>query len=261
MSNNSSQFYDAFVSNYDVMISNNRYKRNLPFFEKIFEGNKVKSVLDCACGTGKYAIVFSQLDLDVEGCDLSPEMVRHAKSNAEGANVKVNFVQADFKRLPEVFDHKFDCVVCVGNSLTHELEDQSVVSALESMYNILNDEGVVIVQIRNIPKLVKDKTRIFPVHHHKEPNGDLKLFFYVLDFCPNKVTFNVVSYVENDGLPKFDVNSVDYNPLSENKLVFLMAQAGFRDLRTYGSFEFMPFEEQKSADIIIVGKRNMKSNR
>jgi hypothetical protein len=40
-----------------------------------------------------------------------------------------------------------------------------------------------------------------------------------------------------------------------------MAQAGFRDLRTYGSFEFMPFEEQKSADIIIVGKRNMKSNR
>jgi hypothetical protein len=149
-------------------------------------------------------------------------------------------------------------VGCVGNSLTHELEDQGVASALENLYNVLNDEGVVIVQIRNIPKLVKDKTRIFPVHHHKESTGDLKLFFYVLDFFPNKVTFNVVSYVENDGLPKFDVNSVDYNSLSENKLVSLMAKAGFRNLRTYGSFEFTPFEEQKSADIIIVGKRNLK---
>jgi hypothetical protein len=89
----------------------------------------------------------------------------------------------------------------------------------------------------------------------------LKLFFYVLDFFPNKVTFNVVSYVENDGLPKFDVNPVDYNPLSENKLVSLMANAGFRDLRIYGSFEFTPFEEQKSADIILVGKRNLKSSR
>jgi ubiquinone/menaquinone biosynthesis C-methylase UbiE len=261
MSNNSSQFYDAFASNYDVMISGNRYNRNLPFFKKIFDENKVKSVLDCACGTGKYAIAFSQLGLDVEGCDLSPEMVRHAKSNAEGANAKVNFVQADFTKLPEMFNRKFDCIVCVGNSLTHELQDTDVLSALESMYNVLGEEGVVILQVRNIPKLVQDETRIFPVHHHKEPNGDLKLFFYVLDFFPNKVTFNVVSYVENDGLPKFDVNPVDYNPLSENKLVSLMANAGFRDLRIYGSFEFTPFEEQKSADIILVGKRNLKSSR
>jgi glycine/sarcosine N-methyltransferase len=253
--NNSHQFYDAFATKYDVMVSSERYQRIIPFFKKISGENKVKSVLDCACGTGKYAIALSQLGFDVEGCDLSSEMVQRARVNANASAANIRFVQADFKRLFEVFNRKFDCVVCVGNSLTHELDDQGVVSALKCMYNVLGDEGVVIIQIRNIPKLVRDKTRIFPVHHHKEPNGDLKLFFYVLDFYPSKVTFNVISYIENQGDPQFDVTAVDYNPLSENQLSSLMAKVGFRALRTYGSFEFAPFEEQKSTDIIVVGKK------
>ena len=255
MTNDSSQFYDTFASKYDVMLSDERYQRVIPFFKKIFDENKVKTILDCACGTGKHAILFSQLGYDVEGCDLSSEMVQRAKTNATASGVKVNFVQADFKRLPEVFNRKFDCVVCVGNSLTHELEEQGVASALKSMYSVLREEGVTVVQIRNIPKLVRDKTRIFPLHHHKEPNGDLKLFFYVLDFYPSKVTFNVVSYIESEGHPKFEVTSVDYNPISEGKLTSLMAEAGFKNLRTYGNFEFTKFRNSKSADIIIVGNK------
>ncbi len=202
------------------MLSNERYQKIIPFFKKIFDESRVKSILDCACGTGKHVIAFSQLGFDAEGCDLSSEMVQCAKINAVALGVEVNFVQADFKKLTEAFNRKFDCVVCVGNSLTHELEKQGVSSALESIYHVLNEEGVVIVQIRNIPKLIRDKTKIFPVHHHKEPNGDLKLFFYVLDSYPSKVTFNVVSYIESDGLPKFEVNSVDYNPISEKAFFF-----------------------------------------
>jgi glycine/sarcosine N-methyltransferase len=255
MSNNSVNFYDTFAPNYDVMVSNERYQRILPFFKKIFENNNVKSILDCACGTGKYAIAFSQIGYVVEGCDLSAEMVRRAKMNTALAGVNVSFAQADFKKLPETFNQKFGCVVCVGNSLTHELQDTDVLSALKSMYNVLNEAGVVIIQVRNMPKLVRDKTRIFPVHHHKETNGDLKLFFYVLDFYPSKVTFNVVSYLENDGFPTFDVTSVDYNPLSENKLASLMGNVGFKDLKLYGSFDFAPFNELKSADIIMVGRK------
>ncbi len=255
MNNNSTQFYDAFASKYDVMLSSERYQRIIPFCKKIFDENQVKSILDCACGTGKHAIAFSRLGFHVEGCDLSPEMVHCAKLNAASSGVKVNFVQADFKTLSESFNRKFDCVLCVGNSLTHELEEQGVLSALKSMYHVLGEEGVVIVQIRNIPKLIRDKTRIFPVHHHKELNGDLKLFFYVLDFYPSKVTFNVASYIEKDGLPKFEVTSVDYNPLSESKLASLMMEAGFKNLRTYGNFEFAKFRNFESENIIIVGSK------
>jgi glycine/sarcosine N-methyltransferase len=255
MSNDSLRFYDAFASKYDVMLSSERYLRIIPFFKKIFEENEVKSILDCACGTGRHAIAFSQLGFHVEGCDLSSEMLECAKINAITSEVKVNFVQADFKKLPDAFNRKFDCIVCVGNSLTHELEEQGVSSALESMNHVLGEKGLVIIQIRNTPKLIRNKTRIFPIHHHKEPNGDLKLFFYVLDFYPSKVTFNVVSYIENDSLPKFEVNSVDYNPISESKLASLMLKAGFKNLKTYGNFEFAQFRDLESENIVIVGNK------
>ena len=255
MNNNSPQFYDAFAPKYDVMLSSERYQRIIPFCEKIFSEHKVKSILDCACGTGKHAIAFSRLGFQVEGSDLSSEMVLCAKMNAVASGVKINFVQADFRKLVEAFNRKFDCVVCVGNSLTHELEDQGVSAALESMYHVLGEEGVVILQIRNIPKLIREKTRIFPVHYHKEPNGDLKLFFYVLDFYPSKVTFNVVSYIESEGTPKFEVNSADYNPISESKLASLMVETGFRNLRTYGNFDFAQFRDLESENIIIVGSK------
>jgi len=254
MDNNSTSFYDEFASKYDVMIPDERYQRMIPFFIKIFQENKVKTILDCASGTGKHAIAFSKLGYKVEGCDSNPKMVEQAKINAHAQEAKVNFIQADFKKLAEAFSRKFDCVICVGNSLSHELEDSGVMSALRSINEVLNDGGTIIVQIRNLPKLIKNNTRIFPVHHQKEPNGDVKLFFYVLDFDPSKVTFNVVSYIEENGIPKFNVYLVDYNIMAEHELVSNMAQAGFKELTSYGSFKFEKFDSE-SENIIVVGRK------
>jgi ubiquinone/menaquinone biosynthesis C-methylase UbiE len=126
MENQSSEFYDRFASKYDVMISDKRYDEDLPFFNSIFKKHNVKSILDCSCGTGKHVIKFSQLGFEATGSDISIEMINKARKNAESLGIHVDFVQADFKRLPDVFDKKFDCVICVGNSLNHELEEKGI---------------------------------------------------------------------------------------------------------------------------------------
>lgn len=182
MKSHSTEFYDRFVNKYDVMISSKRYDMEMPFFNSIFRKYKVKSVLDCSCGTGWHVIKFAGLGFEATGCDISHEMVKKAQRNAASLAMNVDFVQADFKRLTDVFDKKFDCVGCLGNSLNHELKDKGMLSALRSMYDVLRDKGVVIIHMRNLPKLIKEKKRIFPIHFHKEPNGDRKLFIYVLDF-------------------------------------------------------------------------------
>jgi hypothetical protein len=128
-----------------------------------------------------------------------------------------------------------------------------MLSALRSMHNVLRNKGVAVIQIRNLPKLVKEKRRIFPMHFHKEPNGDRKLFIYVLDFHRSKVVFNVISFLESNGKPDFEVNSVDYRIVSAEKLEGLMSNAGFKELRTYGDFEFARFRDDHSEDIITIG--------
>jgi ubiquinone/menaquinone biosynthesis C-methylase UbiE len=255
MHGDSSEFYDRFADKYDVMISDKRYDADLPFFKSVFGRYNVKSILDCSCGTGKHVIKFAQSGFEATGSDISIEMVKKARNNATSLAINASFVHADFKRLADVFDGKFDCVVCLGNSLNHELKDSGMLSALRSMYDVLRDRGVVIVQIRNLPKLLEEKKRIFPIHFHKEPNGDRKLFIYVLDFRKSSVTFNVISFLEFNGEPKFEVNSIDYRIVSAEKLETLMTEAGFKELETYGDFEFAKFSSDESEDIIVAGTK------
>jgi SAM-dependent methyltransferase len=215
----------------------------------------VKSILDCSCGTGKHVIKFSQLGFEAAGSDISIEMIREARRNAELSGMDVDFVQADFKRLTHVFDKKFDCVICWGNSLNHELEEKGILSALGSMYNVLRNKGVVIIQMRNLPKLVRERRRILPIHFHKEPNGDRKIFFYVLDFYRTKVRFNVFSFLEFNEKPTFEVDSVDYRIVSAQRLKELMMTTGYRQLKIYGDSKFARFNDEQSEEVIVVGTK------
>lgn len=255
MKSRSTDFYDRFVDKYDLMISDSRYDEDLSFFNSIFKEHKAKSILDCSCGTGKHVIKFSELGFQATGSDISGEMIKKAKRNAESEGANVRFVQADFKRLSDVFDEKFDCVVCVGNSLGHELKDKGILSALKSMYSVLRSKGLVIIQIRNLPKLVKERRRIFPIHFHKEPNEDRKIFFYVLDFYRTKIRFNVISYLEFDGKPAFEVDAVDYRIVEAEKLRAWMGEIGYKQLKVYGDFKFAKFSDVRSEDIIIVATK------
>lgn len=249
------QFYDCFADKYDVMVSGERYDRDLPFFENVIRRHNAKSVLDCACGTGKLVARLALAGFDAVGSDISAEMIRAARRNAQELGAMTTFIQADFKRLSQAFDRKFDCVICWGNALPHELEERNVLSALRSTYSILNDGGTVIIQIRNLSKWLREGRRIFPIHYHKEPNGDRKAFIYVLDFRRTRVRFNVISLIEIGGKPKFEVDSVDYRIISAEQLKTMMAEVGFRRLDVFADTNYARFSDRDSEGIIVVGSK------
>jgi SAM-dependent methyltransferase len=253
--NDASEFYDGFADKYDVMVSDERYGKVLPFFTRIFGKNHVRSVLDCSCGTGKHVLRLSKAGYEVVGSDFSKEMIRKARQNSKALGTDADFVQADFKELSKAFERNFDCVICWGNSLGHELEERGVLSALRSMRSVLTEGGVLLVQIRNLPKWVTEGRRILPVHYHREPNGDRKVFIYFVDFYRTRARFNVVSLLEFEGKPRFEVDSVSYRIISAKRLKGMALQAGFRNLEVYGNIELARFDNRRSEDIIVVGRK------
>lgn len=258
MGSDAREFYDSFANKYDLMVSDRRYDKDLPFFLTIFKKHNVRSILDCSCGTGKHIARFSKAGFEVTGSDISAEMISTARKNAKAFGENVNLFQADFKRLPVVFGKKFDCVICWGNSLGHELEERGILSALRSMFGVLNDKGVVVIHIRNLPKWVRENRRIVPVHYQKEPNGDRRVFIYVVDFGRVRTRFNVVSLIESNGKPEFKVDSVDYRIISVKRLKELVEQAGFGHVEVFGrqpGGKFTRFDEMRSEDAILVGTR------
>jgi ubiquinone/menaquinone biosynthesis C-methylase UbiE len=69
-----------------------------------------KSILDAACGPGKYAEILLAKGATVTGFDISPKMVELAKErNSEQGNFFVHDLSKPFETLP---DESFDIVLC-----------------------------------------------------------------------------------------------------------------------------------------------------
>jgi len=251
MEHHSLQFYDKFAEKFDVMVSGKRFKTEIPFYKKVFDEYKVKSILDCACGTGMHVIKFTEMGYDATGSDINSEMLKRAQINAKSANLDLNFVRADFKKLPDAFDRKFDCVLC--SDINIESEEEGIAQVLRSIYDVLNPKGVAVMSMRHLPVTITENKRFFLMHFHKEPNGDIKLFIYVFDFHETTVTINILSFLEFNGESKFEVHSVDYRIVKGERFKTMVNEAGFKKLKFYGDLNFNEFNEDLHDGIIAIG--------
>lgn len=73
------------------------------FYEKLFNEKQVKSVLDCACGTGHDLILFKSLGCKVVGSDISESMLARAKKNLIENGLNIPLIQLDYRDLPQNF--------------------------------------------------------------------------------------------------------------------------------------------------------------
>jgi SAM-dependent methyltransferase len=108
------QAYDLVAAEYAALIPDTRYESAVElavlelFAELVADLNHHGSVLDAGCGTGRMIAHLRDRhpDLAFTGLDLSPAMLREARSTASG----VDFVQGDLAGLPfpaESFDGVF----------------------------------------------------------------------------------------------------------------------------------------------------------
>lgn len=69
-----------------------------------------QKVLDVACGTGVVALTAARTGATVQGLDLTPELIAHARENATLMKLDATFEQGDAEALPFP-DASFDAVV------------------------------------------------------------------------------------------------------------------------------------------------------
>lgn len=102
---------------------------------------KNKLILDCGCGTGRFLEFFTKKGSRIIGVDISENMLKIAK----GKIPNVNLSRADIFFLP-FKDSTFDVIIC-SQVLTHL---HNYKETLLQMRRVLKDEGVIIIDIRNI---------------------------------------------------------------------------------------------------------------
>lgn len=240
--------YEKFAFDYDEFGSIENYLGDeKDFFNRLFDKHKVKTILDCACGTGQHLYMLSQLGYQLWGSDYSFSMLDVAKKNLQQYGLNIPLYQCDFRYLEKEFNICFDAIVCLTTSLPHLHTDDGLLLAIKSMKNRLNSGGLLVftsgtthynLTLPSVEVVInrEDFSRIFI-----KENDNYLQNIHVLDIhhSPCRLEHNQYDIV--------------YRILLDNDYRNLLIQAGFSDIQIYGGYD-MSVYDKSSQRLIVVAK-------
>lgn len=108
---------------------------------------KKGKVLDIGCATGQISAILAKKGFEVDGIDLSKEMIAEAKIRNKGV-AGVKFRQGDIINFNS--EKKYNYALALFNLITYFPNEETRVKVLSNMIRSLNNEGTAIVELVNV---------------------------------------------------------------------------------------------------------------
>ena len=210
--------------------------------------------LDVACGTGRLLVPYLRAGLDVDGCDVSADMIEHCRARAarEGLSPKL-FVQAMHElELPRAYRTIF---VCGAFGLGSTREQDAV--ALRRFHELLEPGGTLLIDIE-VPCAdakqwrywTSDGRRALPEElppprerRLASDGAEYTLRGRVVDLDPLEQRVMLVMHAERwrDGsLDAAEDRTLTINLYFRNELLLMLERAGFASVEVQGDHNDRP---------------------
>lgn len=193
-------FYNNLATQYDKLFLDWQAttREQAEILDKIFKSNGFDStakVLDCACGIGTQSIGIATLGYNVTASDISDGELVEAEKRSKDNNVKICFKKADFCALSDTFIEKFDIVIAMDNALPHMLSSSDLESAIKSIANQIEKNGIFVASIRDYDSLLMEKPPYSPPYIHKTDKGQRVSF---QTWVWNDDNYKLTQYIVDD---------------------------------------------------------------
>lgn len=223
----------------------------LSFFRQLFETKQVESVLDCACGTGRHLALFHSLGCEVVGSDISDSMLDQARKNLTGHGVHLPLHKVDYRDLRRHLNREFDAVMCLSSSIFHMHTEDQVLSAFESMRQVLRPGGILVLTQGTTDKQWRKKPRFVLAVNERDVSR-----LFVIDYIGEGAPYHLLDIYHTEEDRELKVWSVEYPRvyLRDDQERMLKA-AGFETLDCYGSWHVDPYDANASDRLVIVAQK------
>jgi len=247
----STTFYGNIADRYDEMTRYSaRFTSEQNILRKWVERYRLHSVLDVACGTGLHAILLARMGLHVYGADSSLAMLERAQKHAQEVDAEVTWIHSSMQELTRHVDATFDAVLCLGNSFPHLLTAEDAYEALNNFETLLNPGGIVVIQVLNYDRILKEKKRIVGINRNE--NREYIRFY---DFNHDSIRFNVLYIEWENGKNSFDLFSTALYPYRKREIEAVLQKLHFSEITFYGDLSFNEFELNSSHNLIVVARK------
>ena len=246
--------FDDLTDVYEAMIDwPKRLGAEGPFFRRLFEEAGVRRVADVACGTGRHAQMFHSWGLEVEGCDISPNMIEHARKTF-GAPEGLRWTVRGFDQPPGP-PGSFDAVVCVGNSLALAPDRAAVSHALRGLLDATRPGGVVVVHVLNLWKLPPGPCVWQKIMTRTLAQGPALILKGVHRCNEEGFVELVVASVDADSAQSVRTHSAKFLGLRAADLGEVARERGASDIAFVGGHQGQPYDPDSSPDLIMVVRK------
>jgi SAM-dependent methyltransferase len=193
----------------------------------------VKSILDCAGGTGYPSIELKELGWNIVYSDGAQEMLEFFKSRTEVLGVEIPAYHSRWEELSTNQPYTYDAILCAGNSFVGITAYDSgfsidaavskihMIQALSEFYKVLNKGGVLYID------LFKDKFAAPKQPYSLVSHSEATYSFTTISYDPvrNIRTGLTTKIALADGLETDVITKVA--PLFATDLIDLLLEAGF----------------------------------
>lgn len=191
--------------------------------------NKCK-ILNIGCATGSLDFYLESLGYEVTGIDLDEGLLKQAYEEAQEIGSSVNLIQLDMKDISTLFAEKqFQHIFCFGNTLVHLASIKEFKDLLGAVYFHLKPGGSFLGQIVNYEKIIPKLPFSFPLIEKEQ----FRFARYYTARKDGRLNFKAILKVLSQNLNL--VNEIPLFPLKQKELYALGEEAGFEELKFYGS--------------------------
>ncbi len=120
-----------------------------------------QKALDLGCGPGFQTIPLAEEGFTVTAVDQSEKLLQELEKNK--GDFKITAVNADFLKYIEDCPTDFELCVCMGDTLTHLPDFNSVIQFFKNLYRLLVKDGQVIFTFRDLSEPLIELDRFIQV--------------------------------------------------------------------------------------------------
>lgn len=234
---------------YDLVHGEFASSETLAFYE-----DKIKShgspVLELACGTGAYLIPLREKGYEIDGLDISNEMLDRAKEKARQRNVEIDVRNGDIRDFQ--VNKKFNLILLLGNSLQHLLTRKEVENCFAAVKRHLMPGGKFIVEVFNPSlKILAQNPDVKVLDSEYETAHGKMILTGCVDYDAatqiNRITWNYRN--ENAGTSKtFQFSMRQFFP---QELDALLEYNNFKLEKKFGERDGSPFVSGSPRQIVL----------
>lgn len=132
--------YGQMAKYYDLFYKDKDYNKEINFIVNLIKDRK--TILDVGCGTGIHMHLLESIGFEVDGIDLSKDMLDIAAARVNGKVYQGNLL--DYK-----INKKYDAIISMFAVFNHLKNYEELEIGIINSYNHLKDNGILIIDLHN----------------------------------------------------------------------------------------------------------------